>query len=758
MGTAASHPSIAGVADGTYIKSSEFAIVAESRIIRLQSDLEAANKTITLLQTRLNKSQAAITTLEKRNGQLQLAKDSLLKEVDKLRCIAEQHLRKDNSVIVPSPALPRNEENLKTAGDSPSLDMSKSYCLKIDSSTLNTTTKHSIPTGAHRQGVVAIVSSPSKTTTVIEQNQVMDDKTVQLIMTAFQGNPYVSKLTLSQKQAVAIHMLLCTYEPDDVVIKQGESGDRLYVITSGVVSVTTNGGQVKSDIGSGTVFGELALLYDCKRTATVTAKCKANVYAIDRQTFKIVTRQARQAELTRLVTLLKQMPLLEGLSIDYIRTLAELTKEAMFISGTTIVEEGRPGDAFYLIIRGTVTVWQNKAKIRTLTKGEHFGEGALLEAYNIRTATCKALTDVKCAVLSREAFLKHIIPLEALGRLSYLDIKEDDITLIGQQSINYPEFADVHLHNLEQKRILGTGAFGSVVLVKEVKRGRIFALKRIAKAHIIERGQEAYVVNEKKIMEVINCKFCAPLYQTFKDERYIYMLTEALMGGDLWRHLRSAGQLSDATTRFYTACVVQALLFLHTRNIVYRDLKPENIMISSNGYVKLVDFGFARRLSRGVKTWTFCGTPEYMAPEIVMNQGHDIAVDYWGLGVLVYELLSGRTPFACSDDMSTYNLIILGIDQICFDPIISGDARDLVLGLCRETTQHRLGCGKDGVKTIQKHRWFVGFDWEALANIELEAPFIPKLSSIDDCRYFGKQDKKIDPPPVIGPCCFEDDF
>lgn len=97
-------------------------------------------------------------------------------QVDKLRCIAEQHLRKDNSVIVPSPALPRNEENLKTAGDSPSLDMSKSYCLKIDSSTLNTTTKHSIPTGAHRQGVVAIVSSPSKTTTVIEQNQVMDDK------------------------------------------------------------------------------------------------------------------------------------------------------------------------------------------------------------------------------------------------------------------------------------------------------------------------------------------------------------------------------------------------------------------------------------------------------------------------------------------------------------------------------------------------------------------------------------------------------
>lgn len=140
---------------------------------------------------------------------------------------------------------------------------------------------------------------------------------------------------------------------------------------------------------------------------------------------------------------------------------------------------------------------------------------------------------------------------------------------------------------------------------------------------------------------------------------------ESCLGGELWTLLRDRGHFDESTTRFYTSCVIEAFCYLHSRSIIYRDLKPENMLLDQFGYIKLTDFGFAKKLyPPGRKTWTFCGTPEYVAPEVILNRGHDFSADYWSLGVLMFELLTGTPPFTGPDPMKTYTIILKGSHNI----------------------------------------------------------------------------------------------
>nr|CAD7206535.1 unnamed protein product [Timema douglasi] len=153
------------------------------------------------------------------------------------------------------------------------------------------------------------------------------------------------------------------------------------------------------------------------------------------------------------------------------------------------------------------------------------------------------------------------------------------------------------------------------------------------------------------------------------------------------------------------ACVVEALVFLHDRGFIYRDLKPENLLIDSTGYIKMTDFGFAKRIGTSGKTWTFAGTPEYVAPEIILNRGHDRSVDYWALGVLTYELLSGSPPFRGTDHLKTYGLILKGIESVKgFPKEITREAKGLIRKLCRVVPTERLGYQKNGIADIKNHK------------------------------------------------------
>ncbi|XP_016404889.1 cGMP-dependent protein kinase 1-like [Sinocyclocheilus rhinocerous] len=310
-------------------------------------------------------------------------------------------------------------------------------------------------------------------------------------------------------------------------------------------------------------------------------------------------------------------------------------------------------------------------------------------------------------------------------------------------------FSNLKLVDFNIIDTLGVGGFGRVELVQlKSEETKTFAMKILKKRHIVDTRQQEHIRSEKLIMQEAHSDFIVRLYRTFKDSKYLYMLMEACLGGELWTILRDRGSFEDSTTRFYTACVVEAFAYLHSKGIIYRDLKPENLILDHRGYAKLVDFGFAKKIGFGKKTWTFCGTPEYVAPEIILNKGHDISADYWSLGILMYELLTGSPPFSGPDPMKTYNIILRGIDMIEFPKKITKNAGNLIKKLCRDNPSERLGNLKNGVKDIQKHKWFEGFNWEGLRKGTLTPPIIPNVASPTDTSNFDSfPEDNEDPPP-----------
>jgi len=312
-----------------------------------------------------------------------------------------------------------------------------------------------------------------------------------------------------------------------------------------------------------------------------------------------------------------------------------------------------------------------------------------------------------------------------------------------------PEFQNVQLTDYTTIATLGMGGFGRVELVQDKNnKEKSYALKSLVKKHIVETKQQEHVFNEKKILLNMDSPFIIKLYKSFKDDRYVYLLMEVCLGGELWTILRDRDYFTESITKFYIACVTEAFDYLHQRNIVYRDLKPENLLMDNMGYIKLVDFGFAKRVKSAGKTWTFCGTPEYVAPEIILNKGHDCSADYWSLGILIYELMTGNPPFTCSDAMSTYNIILRGIDALEFSPLITRSAQQIIKRLCKESPNERLGNQKDGINGIRKHKWFQGFHWAGIANRTLKPPIIPRIRNHTDSSNFDKFGSQKDLPPV----------
>jgi serine/threonine protein kinase len=217
----------------------------------------------------------------------------------------------------------------------------------------------------------------------------------------------------------------------------------------------------------------------------------------------------------------------------------------------------------------------------------------------------------------------------------------------------------IYQKDLVVHRTLGMGRFGRVRLVQHNQTGKTYALKMMARRLIVEAGQESHLRNEVTVMKRISHPFCTNLLATYVDSRYFYMLLEVTSGGELFRVLEQApgGYLSNSASCFYAANVVCAFEYLHKQKITYRDLKPENLLVDAHGYLKLVDFGFAKRVYG--RTYTMCGTADYLAPEIVSHQGHGFEVDLWALGVLSYEMLVGYPPFEGDQKVGGFTRLII---------------------------------------------------------------------------------------------------
>eukprot|EP01116_Phalansterium_solitarium_P007363 TRINITY_DN1_c38_g1_i1.p1 TRINITY_DN1_c38_g1~~TRINITY_DN1_c38_g1_i1.p1 ORF type:complete len:340 (-),score=121.71 TRINITY_DN1_c38_g1_i1:316-1335(-) len=290
----------------------------------------------------------------------------------------------------------------------------------------------------------------------------------------------------------------------------------------------------------------------------------------------------------------------------------------------------------------------------------------------------------------------------------------------------------IQLENFHHQRTLGTGTFGRVYLVQHRPSHRFFAMKILKKTEVVRLKQVEHLNSERHILNSVNNPFVIKLYRSFQDDRNLYMLLDYAPGGELFSHLRKAGKFSNDTTRFFASEIVHALEYLHNQDIVYRDLKPENLLLDNQGHVKITDFGFAKKVED--RTWTLCGTPEYLAPEIIQSKGHGKAVDWWALGILIFEMLAGYPPFFDDNPFGIYEKILGG--KIQFPGHFDVNAKDLVRKLLTADRTRRLGNLKGGALDVKAHKWFKGVDWEHIHEKREPAPIVPQISHEGDASNF----------------------
>ncbi|XP_017773066.1 PREDICTED: cGMP-dependent protein kinase 1-like [Nicrophorus vespilloides] len=569
-----------------------------------------------------------------------------------------------------------------------------------------------------------------------------------IIETAISNNEFLCNIFKGvQLQAIVSAMYPREVSPGEILIKQGEDGDNLFVSAEGRYEIIING-ELYNSFNDSRIFGELAILYNNKRLATIKAVTKGRVWILDGQAYLQITVKNALAEEKELLSFLRNVPAVNKANDQKLKQIINLLKQDFFQTNTEIVKQGDKGDKFYIIKAGTACVSiDGKGQVATLSRGQFFGERALLQE-DCRQATVTADSPgVECLSLCRQDFIDYLGDLKA-----FIDKDEPDQTHTDNVIISN-EYSDLKLTDLDLITTLGIGGFGRVELVQHKERPDfVFALKYLKKKNMAEERQHAF--NEKNILLSCDSCFIIKLYKTFQNQKYLYYLMESCLGGDLWGLLqKQKGRCFDESkAKFLTGCVIEAIAHLHGRNIVYRDLKPENMLIDNFGYVKLIDFSFAKHLKNGEKTFTFVGTPEYVAPEIVYNRGHDKSVDYWALGIFIFELLVGKTPFRSNDPsfMKTYTLIIKGIDNVMFPSRIPKTAQQLIRKLCKSIASERLGNQRNGIDDIRNHKWFADFDWKKLRERKYsKVPYVPKLKNSTDTSAFDKFPKDEDIPSDV---------
>ena len=297
---------------------------------------------------------------------------------------------------------------------------------------------------------------------------------------------------------------------------------------------------------------------------------------------------------------------------------------------------------------------------------------------------------------------------------------------------------NVKLEDFKILKVIGRGSFGKVCLVEYLPTHEIYAMKSLKKDVLIEQEQIENTLLEKEILQTIDYPLLCGLIFCFQTEERIYFILPFLSGGELFQHLRKFRTFDEEKVRFYGAQIAMALDYLHNKGIIYRDLKPENILMDENGYLRLTDFGMAKKLGDNEKAMSFCGTPEYLAPEIITMEGHDKSADWWSFGVLLFEMLCGLPPFYVENLDKMYELIKNSPIKFPKRITLQEDTKDIIKKLLEKNPKKRLG-SQGGLEEIKKHPFFANVDWELILQKKVPAPFVPKLSDDKDVQYFDEE-------------------
>lgn len=319
-------------------------------------------------------------------------------------------------------------------------------------------------------------------------------------------------------------------------------------------------------------------------------------------------------------------------------------------------------------------------------------------------------------------------------------------TPTAPQDKGLPKFT---LDDFEIKKVIGKGSFGKVLLVLLKGTNQFFALKALKKDSVLEDDDVECTLIEKRALALGSaCVFLTHLHSTFQSPSHLFFTMEFLNGGDLMFHIQNSTRFTEERTRFYTAEITVALQYLHSKGIAYRDLKLDNVLLTSEGHVKIADFGMCKEnIGPNTLTTTFCGTPDYIAPEIINGKSYGISVDWWSFGVLCYEMLIGQSPFQGEDEDDLFQ-------SICNDPIdyprwLTKDAINLVDKLLQREPDFRIGC-IEHVEPLRNHPFFRTINWDKLINLQIEPPFKPKVRSMNDiCNFdadFTSEQPELTPP------------
>lgn len=579
----------------------------------------------------------------------------------------------------------------------------------------------------------------------------------ELIAKALQENANLSTIaTLDTDRVNAIVDVMWKEEVPigKPIIKEGDlQADYFYVVQSGSFQVskaeTASSDQATPALGlleAGSSFGELALLYFAPRAATITATADAVVWVTARQQFKDLLMKANERETQENLKHVSKCDCFNPLTEPEKKELAAAMHEMTFVKGELVFEQGERGTQFFLLVEGEVSVIKDGKEVTTLKATGYFGE-LVLERDEPRAATIKVISQsAKMLWVDKESFEILIGSLEDLkkrGRDGTGAVKK---LQVAPSAGDTKRFGNIRFKDLKVLGLLGCGGFGAVFLVEDLGNGETYALKNLSKGYVVTSGMQNSVISEKNVQLMCDSPFVVKLYETFNSAETLHLLLELALGGELYATYNKKnlwGQ--EPCAKFYIAGTVLAFEHLHSKKIIFRDLKPENLLLNEQGHVKLTDMGLAK-VCPG-KTFTTCGTPDYFAPELIASKGHNLAVDWWTLGILTFELCAGHPPFESTTPMQIYAKVQKGIHKILFPKKLKGNIESLVKGLCHAVPSERLAMKKGGTQNIKKQPWFTGFSWDEMAKFTLTPPYKPHVKNKKDIANFSA--KKEDMPPQV---------
>jgi len=556
----------------------------------------------------------------------------------------------------------------------------------------------------------------------------------------------------------------------EVLVTQGDIGDAFFLVEFGELDVlveqTTdcgrNGGReiIKvAVIKAKETVGETALMYNTKRSATLMATQPTRVWVMEANQFhkiRYLIKDLTNKKVHEQQKFLSRIPLFAGMKPHELTNLTQACHEVKFMPGETIISANDNIDNdMYIIKQGNAWAMRDGKNSISICHGRTVGEGD----YFIRKlflkedlTTLKASSNVQCLRIAKDDFDFLVSPYlnkykekhgDSQSESSYTDSGSDE-----ELSKNFKNRVSFKLEDFTVIAVAGVGSFGRVKLVKtgEGTEKRVFALKVVEKNKVIITNQSEHMKNERRSMFMMDSPFIVKLFATYQDNTCVYFLLEKVLGGELFHLLRKLKSFNESMSRFYTSCVVLALEHVHSHGIVYRDLKPENLLITRSGYLKVTDFGFAKKRNQST---SLCGTPAYMAPEMIIGGIQNFGIDWWCLGIFLFEMLVGQVPFLDSENIKQYEDILTSTPRL--PNFVSWESQELIHGLLEKNAFRRLGSSPSGAGDIKKQCWFglrfkedeERFDWIKLQAIKLIAPYKPQLVDDEDIRYLSYSNQNI---------------